>query len=187
MAGISMASFCAIDGMVEEWRPVPGYEGLYEGSTTGSVASLRDKHGNSRRKILKQFINEDGYWVVNLCGGGKRKSWLVHRLVAKTFLPNPHGYSFVCHRDDSRQDNRSDNLYWGTDQMNKDDAVRHGLMERGERRYNVKLTEVDVREIRRLRADAPKKWTYKMLTNRFGVSHGTLWAIVHIRRWRHVT
>ena len=181
-----MASFCVIGGVVEEWRPIPGYEGLYEGSTIGSVASLRDNHGHSRRQILKQFTNEDGYSCVNLCGGGKRKLWLVHRLVATTFSHQPQGCNYVCHRNDDRRDNRSDNLYWGTDQMNKNDAVRHGLMERGERRWCAKLTEADVRAIRRLREEGQKRWTYKELALRFGVSFQTISNIILRQTWKHV-
>ena len=70
----------------EIWCPINGYEGLYEVSDQGRVKSL--KFGKER--ILKPGRNTQGYLLVNLWKNGEHKWYLVHRFVAKTFIPNPY-------------------------------------------------------------------------------------------------
>lgn len=70
---------------MEVWKPIKGYEGLYEVSNMGRVRSLRNNHGNYREKILKQQDNGDGYLQVTLYKDGKAKHFTVHRLVAMAF------------------------------------------------------------------------------------------------------
>ena len=70
---------------MEVWKPIKGYEGLYEVSNIGRVRSLRNNHGNYREKILKQQDNGDGYLQVTLYKDGKAKHFTVHRLVAMAF------------------------------------------------------------------------------------------------------
>lgn len=93
--------------MQEIWRNIEGYEGLYQISNFGRVKSLRF----GKEKIMKErTIN--CYFAVNLHKDGKKKSYLVHRLVASAFLPNPNNLPQVNHIDEVKTNNRVDNLEW---------------------------------------------------------------------------
>lgn len=103
----------------EEWRPVIGYEGLYEVSNFGRVRSLDrvviNKRGlQIRRKgqIMKASPNYLGYMTTSLSCCGKYKTPPIHRLVAKAFIPNPNNLPEVNHKDENKSNNRADNLEW---------------------------------------------------------------------------
>ena len=95
----------------EYWKPVVGYEGLYEVSNWGRVKSLNYNH-TGKGKILKQNQIMNGYKSVMLCKDGKRKNYLVHRLVAEAFIPNPDNLPQVNHKDENKTNNNVDNLEW---------------------------------------------------------------------------
>ena len=101
--------------MIEEWRPIEGYEGLYEVSNTGRVRSL-DKYDSMNRflrgRILRLFTDGLGYLRAQLYSNSKRKSFLVHRLVAQAFIPNPDNLPQVNHRDENPSNDSVDNLEW---------------------------------------------------------------------------
>lgn len=116
----------------EEWVPVTGYEGLYEVSSFARVRSLDRVHvtrgGITRRirgRVLKQTISKRGYFTVALHNHGQRTA-TVHRLVAEAFIPNPNKLPVVRHLNDSPLDNRLENLSWGTQRDNTNDAIRNG-------------------------------------------------------------
>lgn len=103
----------------EEWRPVVGYEGLYEVSNLGRVKSLDrvvNCKGNStvvkQSKVLKWDIGRKGYARVTLSKENKVKRYLVHRLVAEVFLPNPKNLPEVNHKDEKKTNNAVWNLEW---------------------------------------------------------------------------
>ena len=102
----------------EIWLSIEGYEGLYEVSNMGRVKSLRDRYGNPREKILSQVDNGNDYLIVNLWKNGKMKHYLVHRLVATSFIQNPNGYRCVNHKDENKTNNCVDNLEWCTQKYN---------------------------------------------------------------------
>jgi len=104
------------DIKIEIWKPINGYEGLYEVSNLGNVRSLdryiETKKGKCFRKgrMRKSFISNTGYKIVSLCG----KKYLVHRLVANAFCENPdrERFNVVDHINTDTLDNRADNLRW---------------------------------------------------------------------------
>ena len=104
----------------EYWKPVVGYEGLYMVSNWGRVKSI--KFGKER--ILKPGTNNYGYLLVMLCKDGKIKGFTVHRLVAEAFLPNPHNYPCVNHKDENKQNNNVSNLEWCSAQYNNTYGTR---------------------------------------------------------------
>lgn len=116
----------------EYWKPVVGYEGLYMVSNWGRVKSLdrwvKSRNGSVRfykGRILKPITGSNGYLFVNLCKDGKVKVFTVHRLVAEAFLPNPHNYPCVNHKDENKQNNNVSNLEWCTAQYNNTYGTRN--------------------------------------------------------------
>ena len=94
--------------MEEIWKPIKGYESLYEVSNLGRVKSL--KWGKER--ILRTDKSNNGYLRVVLCKDGKKKKYLVHRLVCESFLPNSNNLPEVNHKDENKTNNKVDNLEW---------------------------------------------------------------------------
>lgn len=106
--------------LVEIWKPIMGYEGLYEVSNLGRVRSL-DRYVPHRIKGCHQFIkgdirktkyNNSGYEIITLSKDGKEKTMLVHRLVAQAFIPNPENLPEVNHKDEDVKNNILENLEW---------------------------------------------------------------------------
>lgn len=108
--------------MSEVWKPIPGYEGLYEVSNYGRVKSL-DRYVTRKGKAggktvygkIKDFgKNNRGYLMVNLYKGNKAKYRSVHRIVAEVFVHNddPAVKTIVNHKDEDKTNNHADNLEW---------------------------------------------------------------------------
>ena len=93
--------------MIEKiWKLIIGYENLYKINNYGEVLSLRSN------KILKPNNNGIGYFIIQLCKNGKRKNYLIHRLVAEHFLDNPNNLPEVNHKDEDKSNNFVNNLEW---------------------------------------------------------------------------
>lgn len=103
---------------VEEWRPVVGYEGLYEVSDWGNV---RSDYKKDLKKLQK--FSRTKYTFVTLFKGGKGKIFTIHRLVAEAFIPNPQNKSCVDHINTIRDDNRVENLRWCTHKENLNNSL----------------------------------------------------------------
>lgn len=97
--------------MIENWKPVPGYEGLYEVSDKGNVRSLNYR-GNGETKLLSPALNKKGYKHVGLHKDKKTTTFQVHRLVALAFIPNPDNLPQVNHKDKNTGNNCVENLEW---------------------------------------------------------------------------
>lgn len=108
--------------MIEIWRDIDGYEGLYQVSNTGKVRSLNYKR-TGHYKILKTTKNHKGYLSVGLYRNNKKESVLVHRLVCKTFIPNPENKPHIDHINTIRDDNRIENLRWVTPKENSSNPI----------------------------------------------------------------
>lgn len=109
--------------IIEEWRPVPGYEGLYEVSNNGAVASLNYRH-TGKRVVLTQKVEPTGYRKILLYKEGKRKMVSVHRIVADAFIPKVDGLDFVNHKDERKGNNNVNNLEWCTKAYNNNYGSR---------------------------------------------------------------
>lgn len=92
------------------WKPIEGWP--YSVSDTGLVRN--DRTG----RILTNQISRQGYYLVRLSAGCKPVGFLVHRLVANAFIPNPNNYPEVNHIDGNTLNASADNLEWCSRSMN---------------------------------------------------------------------
>lgn len=94
--------------MIEEYKVISKHPS-YEISNTGIIRDVNTK------KIKNQTMSNKGYKLVCLNG----KPYLVHRLVAMVFIPNPDGYLYINHKDENKTNNCVDNLEWCTNEYNE--------------------------------------------------------------------
>lgn len=97
--------------MSEVWKDIPGYEGKYQVSNLGNVRSLK-YNKTSKVQNLKPALLNSGYLFIGLSKDNHCKQFLVHRLVAEAFVPNPDLLEQVNHKDKNRQNNTANNLEW---------------------------------------------------------------------------
>ena len=159
----------------ENWKPIAGYEGLYEISDMGNVRSIR------RNLIKSPAANDRGYFHVGLHNGAKQERLYVHRLVLETFIGPCPGAVDGCHNDGNRANNRLDNLRWDTPMNNHADRLTHGTDTRGEKNGLAKLSKGQVLHIRK-----SSDRSLAQLAMQFGVSKATIADIKAGRTWAHI-
>lgn len=108
--------------MIEEWKDIYGYEGLYQVSNLGNVKSVKrqvivkgfqdDIIGNKKERLLTKTKKDNGYLRVTLHKDGKEKKLLIHRLVANAFIPKVDGKEQINHIDGNKENNNVNNLEW---------------------------------------------------------------------------
>ena len=112
----------------EIWKAIKGYEGLYEISNLGRVRSLYKKG-----KILSTETDKKGYLKLKLSKNRNRQFYLISRLVAEAFIPNPDNKPEVDHINTNPSDNRAENLRWVTHKENCSNPLtqKHYLNRKG--------------------------------------------------------
>lgn len=175
----------------EVWKDVVSWEGQYQISSLGLVRSLARYDGSGfwrKEKFLSPVLNSrknprSAYLWVRFFKKGEWTRFFIHRLVAAAFLPNPENKPYVNHIDGQKLNNTPLNLEWVTGEENRAHAKETGLTARGERAGKTKLTESEVRQLRKLRAEGmsgPK------LGAKFGIHVSSVYAILNGRNWKHL-
>lgn len=171
----------------EIWVDVPEFVGLYQMTSTGRFRSVPQHNGKCGRKMgqeIKTRIGRAGYVFVALRKSGHRQNnYLVHRLLAAVFIPNPENKPCINHINSQRDDNRIENLEWCTYSENNAHAHRVGGQRAyyGESHSQSKLTAAQAEEIRA--KFKPRIYTYPMLSKEYGISIGALQAIISNKTW----
>lgn len=144
--------------MEEVWKAIPDFEGLYEASSMGRIRSL-DRLVTGKNGVTKRFSGRvmvlvpmnTGYVTVALSKGGRPVRYLVHRLVALTFIPNPDGLEEVNHKDGVKHHNALSNLEWMSRVRNIRHAMGVGLIQGlGESNPAAKLDDNSVLRVKEL-------------------------------------
>ena len=127
--------------MRRRWKNINEFEG-YQVSDDGIVRSyINNRHGIGKTShILKPTLNKHGYETVCLGRGNRR---LIHRLVAKAFIPNPSNLPVVRHLGDNPRNNTCKNLAWGMQADNMQDCVKHGRLV-GDTSYAIESKRVPI-------------------------------------------
>jgi hypothetical protein len=174
--------------MLEVWRPVVGWEHLYEISSIGRVKRLRryverPVSGDYwiKEKILKVGYQKSGHAKIHLEYKDIRVTYRVHRMILEAFVgPCPDGKE-CRHLDGNPKNNNLYNLVWGTRSENSKDNIKHGkiipmlISHKGEQSPNWKLSDVDVAVIRSMHKDG---YSQTMLASIFNVSQAHISKIV---------
>jgi len=172
----------------EVWKPAVTFEGLYEVSNYGQVRRISLFGKPIEPRILVKDHNAFGYVTAHLYQDGKLKKRFVHRLVMEAFVgARPEGDYEINHKDGDKANNLTTNLEYITRSENKLHALyilrTIDRVHRGEQKYNAKLTEVKVRELRALYAAGvpiPK------LADQYEVTHACINSAVKGKSWKHI-
>lgn len=177
--------------LIEEWRDIPGYEGMYQASTFGRIRSLtrmvRGSHGSTQmcRGSILVLDYRGRYPQIHLCKNARHKRFRIHDLVLRTFIgKRPKGMEARHFPDRDPRNNRIDNLQWGTKRENQNDKIVHGTINSGERCGTAKLTSEQVIEIRNLCRS--RKYPQTKIAAMFGVKQQEISKIKLGIRWGHL-
>lgn len=168
----------------EVWKSVVGYEGLYDVSSCGVVRACHPRYQTIPYGTSKSVHRtKKGYHKVALYKNGTKKTLSLHRIVLTAFKgPRPEGKE-CRHLDGCKDNNRLDNLAWGTNAENTQDKIKHGTANTGEACGWSKLTEDNVKLIRVLHASGQSK---KSLGRMFSVTPTAIFNICTGRSWKNV-
>lgn len=165
------------------WRTIPKYQ-LYEANSSGQIRRKQHRDYPGRPgKILSNFVDKrKGY--IRACVNDYTQS--IAPLICQAFHgPKPTPKHQAAHRDGNKSNNRPSNLEWLTQSENYQDQVRHGADRKGERSGQSKLTNEQVRMVRKVVAEG-SRGVQRRLSRRLNVSESAISTIVLRKSWTHV-
>lgn len=171
----------------EEWRDVPGYEGWYQVSNLGQIRRIAPGKSTFVGRILNPKTDDHGYIRITLHKKGRGKTIRIHRIIMETFHGECPSGMEVNHKNGDKTDNRLSNLEYVTLQENMHhswNVLGRPNMAKGEGHGMSKLTDNDVREIRRLFETG--QYTKVAIGKMFNVTHKAIERVVTRRNWKHV-
>lgn len=173
--------------MSERWLPLVGLEGRYSVSDLGRVRCepwVRVYRTGTTlavpARILKTPPNKYGYPECRPNTGGNGRTRLVHHLVLEAFVGPKLAGMVCCHNDGNPGNAVLSNLRWDTMKANSADAIRHGVISRGEDRPSAKLTAAQVRTIL-----ADDRSQYE-IAKQYGVDQSNISRIKSRQYWSHL-
>lgn len=162
--------------MIEIFKPIPGYEGIYEVSNLGRLKS--QKWGKER--ILSPGVNGNGYSMADLRKDGVRKCIDVHRLVMLAFVGESDLQ--VNHINGIKTDNRLKNLEYCTASENTQHAFDIGLKPKGQDHFRAKLTRACAERIKY----GHQGMKVRDVGSIYGISHQQVSLIRSGKSWKHI-
>jgi exopolyphosphatase/pppGpp-phosphohydrolase len=149
-----------------------------------SVSKKGEVYSHRAGKFLKPMRHNYGYRYVSLCKDGKRSNFLIHRLVAIAFIPNPENKRTVNHKNGDKTDNSLNNLEWNTYSENHIHAHKNGLnCNKGENCGMSKLDDASVREIKNLLLQGVSN---KEIASMYNVKPNTISTLKKGHTWTHI-
>jgi hypothetical protein len=140
-----------------------------------------------KERILNGHFNRANGWHVFLTDkDGILRFNIIARLVLEAFVRPPSDGEIARHLDDNKRNQSLENLAWGTSQDNSDDAVRNLRYLRGSSQPCSKLTEDQVREIRREYKYRSADNNLYMLAKKYNVTSSNILFIINCKSWTHV-
>lgn len=152
-------------------------ENFYKGYRVDREGYIISKRFN---RPLKYNILQKGYAANKLRVDGKYEDVLVHRIIAKMFVPNPENKPQVNHKDGNKLNNCYDNLEWCTASENQIHAIENNLASIGEDKPQSKLTEGEAIEIKY------SSMSQRKLAKKYNISRSVVADIKSKRRWKHI-
>lgn len=172
--------------MEEIWKPIPGYENLYQASNLGNIRSLDKDVWNGhayykvKGRVLKPAVKSNGYKELVLRKDNKSKTWGVHKLVLMSFSDGQTN-SHAAHKDGNKLNNNINNLYWASPKENARDKLRHGTHSRGKRMYASRFSEKDVIKI------YEDTRSHREIASEYKASIASIGAIKRGKNWAWLT
>jgi len=170
--------------MIEKWKSIEGYDGVYEVSNTGKI--FRKIACRKAKSRLIGHLSPQGYQFVVLCKNKIKSKHPVHRLIAQYFIGNPpkNKYS-INHKDGNKLNNISSNLEYCSQKENTRHAIKNGLWKnKGTDHWKSRLSEKDIKEIRKIYKTGQISQTE--LGKRYKVTQPAIYSIVTRKLWSHV-
>lgn len=160
-----------------EWKEIEGYEGYYEVNNTGEIRSVErmiidvnGKQYHRKSQVLRKQISKDGYYKVVLNKDGKSKTFLLHRLVAQAFIPNPDKLPQINHKDENRLNNNIENLEWCDPKYNCNYGTHKQKLSELFKNYPLYSKPV----LQYLNGELIKEWESMMECERHGFDHSAI-------------
>lgn len=154
---------------------------MFDKYIVGEDGSIVSKKTGAQMYV---YVNEKGYNFIRLRVGGRAKTMLVHRVVALEHIPNPDNLPEINHLDGDKSNNATYNLEWTTGKKNVEHSVMTGLIKRGDKRPNAKLSDKQVVEMRYLREE--RKLTYYELGDLFNISYQSAHRVCNHLTYTHI-
>ena len=170
-----------------EWKKIKGIN--YEVSSTGQIRNL------DTGKILRPFVGTTGYWSTRMSAKGK--TFKIHRLVAKMFIPNLLNKPQINHIDGNKLNNNIENLEWCTNGENQKHAHKIGLNNNhGENQNCAKLKKNDIIKIRQMYKPVSNRKSFndrsgdgfsqEKIAKLFGVTQTVIGDIIRGKSWASI-